>query len=85
MGCCCACNIVCVGLLSILLTSPLLAPCILANITSHHYQTSRSGECATVGKGCTEMQGVQTTCQVGSCLDLGKDETKRMQSIDYEV
>ena len=34
MGCCCTCNIVCVGLLSILLTSPLLAPVILANISS---------------------------------------------------
>jgi len=47
MGCCCACNIVCVGLLSILLTSPLLAPCILANITSLNTLASDSVDNST--------------------------------------
>lgn len=32
MGCCCTCNVVCVSLVSILLSSPLLAPVILSNI-----------------------------------------------------
>ena len=32
MGCCCTCNVVCVGLLGVLLSCPLLAPIILSNI-----------------------------------------------------
>jgi len=32
MGCCCTCNVVCVSLLSVLLSSPLLAPIILSHI-----------------------------------------------------
>ena len=32
MGCCCACNVVCVSLLSVLLSIPLLAPIILSHI-----------------------------------------------------
>merc|ERR1711971_1435194 len=32
MGCCCTCNVVCVSLLSLLLSSPLLAPIVLSNI-----------------------------------------------------
>merc|ERR1712029_974514 len=32
MGCCCTCNVVCVSLLSLLLSGPLLAPIVLSNI-----------------------------------------------------
>ena len=32
MGCCCACNVVCISLLSVLLSIPLLAPVILSHI-----------------------------------------------------
>ena len=32
MGCCCACNIVCVSIISCVLSAPLLAPFILSNI-----------------------------------------------------
>ena len=55
---CCACNILCVGLVSLVLTSPLLFPCILGQLSS----TSLTSDNTTVSSSLlqTALELLQT-------------------------